>query len=232
MPWSSNRSDEPRQAAEYRLTRSDRRGPDSALIYRAVPYMILIFGCCMFLFARLGVPAVVALPLAGGLTGAVTWAGFRFATAAGEGFAHFVLPTGESTPYEQQFSREEALAASGDIAGALASLEAAISTTPLTAPTGINVRIKAAELYMDRKAADPGRAAALFREIQRFPGIDPSRDIYVSNRLIDLLLGPLDQPARALVELRRIADRYPRSNAAMHARAAIVKIKGEMGGRV
>ena len=75
----------------------------------------------------------------------------------------------------------------------------------------------------------PERAAALFREVQRAEGVTPAQDIYVSNRLIDLLLGPLDQPRRALVELRRIADRYPSSNAAMHARTAIVTIKHRLG---
>ncbi len=227
MPRWSNLSEDPRRSTEYRLTRSDRRGPNAALLYRAVPYMLLIFGCCVFLFARLGVPLLFALPLSAGVTGAVTWAGFRFATTIGEGFAHFVLPTGETTPYEHQFSREDALAARGDIAGALESLEAAIGSTPITAQTGINVRIRAAELHMG-PGGDPKRAVALFREIQRYPAVASAQDIYVSNRLIDLLLGPLKQPSRALVELRRIADRYPSSNAAAHARTAIGRIKREI----
>lgn len=219
----ANRDESP----EYRLTRGDRMGASASHIHRAVPYIIVAFLGFLVLFMKLGAPGPVAVPLAGALTGIVTWVGFRFATVIGEGFAHFVLPTGETTPYEHQFSQEHALAAKGDIAGALASFEAAIAVTPLTALTGVAVRIRAAELYMG-KGGDPHRAAALLREVQRYPKVDHSRDIYVSNRLIDLLLGPLKQPSRALVELRRIADRYPDSNAATHARTAIAKIKREL----
>jgi hypothetical protein len=75
---------------------------------------------------------------------------------------------------------------------------------------------------------DTERATDLLREVQRFPGVAAGQDIYVSNRLIDLLLGPLHQPARALVELRRIIDRYPASSAATHARTAILTVKRQI----
>jgi len=224
---SSNAPKEPRALAAYPLTRSDRRGPDAALLYRVVPYMIVIFACCTVLFSVLGVPLILGMPLAAGLAGAFVWGGLRFATLVGNSFAHFVLPSGKSTPYEHQFSREESLAARGDIAGALEELEAGIAATPIADPAGINVRLRAAELYMG-KGNDPKRAAALFREIQRFPALSASQDVYVSNRLIDLLLGPLRQPNRALVELRRIIDRYPNSAVAAHSRAAIVTIKRQL----
>jgi hypothetical protein len=58
--------------------------------------------------------------------------------------------------------------------------------------------------------------------------VPAGQDIYVSNRLIDLLMGPLRQPARALFELRRIVDRYPKSSAATHARTAIATIKRQL----
>jgi len=222
-----NAPDRSRQLAEYQLTRGDRLGAHSALIYRAIPYMLVVFACCTALFAMLGFALVFAVPLAAGLTFGITWTGMRFAGAAGEAFGRIVLPTGDSTPYEHQYSREDAMAARGDIAGALESLEAAIAGTPLTALTGVNVRIRAAELYMTR-GADIDRAAALFREVRAFAGATASQDLYVSNRLIDLLLGPLQQPARALVELRRIVERYPSSAAATGARTAIVRIKEEL----
>ena len=147
--------------------------------------------------------------------------------AAGHGFARFVLPTGESTPYEHQFSREESLVARGEIAAAVDAYEAAVASHPTTMPAGISVRIRAAELYMGA-GANPARAADLFREIQRIPDIAPTQDIYVSNRLIDLLLGPLKQPSRALVELRRIIERYPTSSAATHARAALTTVRRQI----
>jgi hypothetical protein len=53
-------------------------------------------------------------------------------------------------------------------------------------------------------------------------------DIYVSNKLADLFLGPLKQPGRALVEFRRLAERYPGSTAAEHAKLAIANLKADV----
>ena len=221
----------PPAPAQYRRTRGDRLGPDAALMYRAVPYMIVLFACLALLFyilrQRLEYSSAWIIPLALATTAAVTWAGMRFAGAAGRGFAQFVLPTGESTPYEHQFSGEESLVARGDIAGASRAYEAAIAEHPITTSAGISVRIRAAELYMGA-GANPTRAAELFREIQRVPDVAPTQDIYVSNRLIDLLLGPLKQPSRALVELRRIIERYPTSSAAIHARTALTTVRRQI----
>ena len=217
--------------APYRRTRGDRLGPEAALILRALPYMIVLFGCLALLFSVLqkqfGYPAALVVPLALVGTAVLTWLGMRVASAAGHGFARFVLPTGESTPYEHQFSREESLVALGDIVGAIAAYETAIASHPIATAAGVSVRIRAAELYMGA-GANPARAAELFREIQRIPDVAPTQDIYVSNRLIDLLLGPLKQPSRALVELRRIIERYPTSSAATHARTAITTVRRQI----
>lgn len=233
MPRSSNAPDGSDAPAPYRRTMFDRHGPDAAIGLRVVPYVVVTFICMVALFAALrqkyGYSGFLVLPFAIVATGVVTWAGLRFATAAGEGIGHFVVPSGNSTPYEHQFSREDSLVARGDIAGALESLEAAIKVTPIAAQTGVAVRIRAAELHMG-EGGTVARAVDLFREVQRFPGVAAGQDIYVSNRLIDLLLGPLDQPARALVELRRIIDRYPSSSAAMHARTAIATVKRRLQG--
>ena len=230
MSESSNAPSQP-EPAPYRRTRGDRLGPDAALIYRVVPYMVVLFACFALLFYLLrrqfDFSSAWVIPLALATTAAITHAGMRLAGAAGHGFARFVLPTGESTPYEHQFSREESLVALGDIVGAIDAYEAAIAEHPVTTPAGISVRIRAAELFMGG-GDNPKRAAELFREIQRIPGVAPTQDIYVSNRLIDLLLGPLNQPSRALVELRRIIERYPTSSAAMHARTALTTVRRQI----
>jgi hypothetical protein len=209
----------------------DRHGPDAAMRLRVVPYVIVTFVCMVALFVALkqkyGYPGWLVLPLALLATTAVAWAALRLATTAGQGIGHFVVPSGSSTPYEHQFSREDSLVARGDIVGALDALEEAIMATPIDAPSGVTVRIRAAELYMG-PGGDTERATDLLREVQRFPRIAAGQDIYVSNRLIDLLLGPLHQPARALVELRRIIDRYPASSAATHARTAILTVKRQI----
>ena len=49
-----------------------------------------------------------------------------------------------------------------------------------------------------------------------------------TNKLVDLYLGPLKDPGRALVELRRLADRYPGSTAAKHAKMAIANLKPDI----
>ncbi len=237
MPRSSNAREQQEALAAFRPSRLDRLGPDGSLVLRALPFVLVMFAGWTMLFTMLGFPLVVAVLPAALITAAITWAGASTASAASRLFGRFLLPTGESTPYEHQFSREEAMAARGDLTGAIESLEGVITSTPLSAQTGINLRIRVAELYMGRASgtsdrdahlADHNRAVELFREIQRFDGTSASQDIYVSNRLIDLLLGPLRQPSRALVELGRIVARYPTSSAATHARTAIAKIKEEI----
>ena len=91
-------------------------------------------------------------------------------------------------------------------------------------PEQVSARIKAAELYL-RDNRNPTRAFELLKEAQRIPSITPGEDVYVSNRLADLLTGPLKKPGAALVELRRLVDRHPDLPAASHARAAIARIK-------
>ena len=237
MSGSSKEGDNHAAFTVHRSSRMNRQGPDGSLLVRATPFVAVMFVCWTTLFYMVGLPLVLAIVPGGLVTLGITWAGLNTASVLGRLFGRFLLPTGASTPYEHQFSREEAMAARGDVSGALESLEAAVATTPLEALTGINVRIRAAELYMDRAAkeknfdargADQRRAVELFREIQRFPGTSASQDIYVSNRIIDLLIGPLRQPSRALVELGRIVARYPSSAAATHARTAIARLKDEL----
>jgi hypothetical protein len=53
-------------------------------------------------------------------------------------------------------------------------------------------------------------------------------DIYVSNKLADLYLGPLKAPGKALVEFRRLIERYPGSSAARHAKSALAHLKSDV----
>ena len=92
----------------------------------------------------------------------------------------------------------------GRVEEALASFEALIAASA----AAIEPRILAAELY-SRNPATTRRAADLLREAQRIPAITPGRDIYVTNRLVDLLMGPLADSGRALVELRQLLERVP-----------------------
>ena len=220
----------PESPAPYRVTMFDRLGPDAELRLRLVPWGMAAFVCLALMFAALkfkvGFSALWILPLAGVTAFAVAWWTMRFSNAVGDGVGYFVLPNGKSTPYEHQFSLEDSLAERGDIADALESLESAILAIPIAAGNGVKLRIRTAELCI--RHGNPGRAAALFREVQQFPALGAAEDLYVSNRLIDLLLGQLDQPSRALFELRRIVDRYPNAPSAEHTRVAIARLKDRL----
>jgi hypothetical protein len=123
------------------------------------------------------------------------------------------------------YSHIEALEAKGDIAGALAAWEAEI----VAHPDAVAPRMNAADLYA-RKMSDPARAAQLFRELQSHPHANDETRRYASQRLIDLYLGALNDEGRALVELRRFAERWPNTPEARGALKAIADIKKSRNG--
>lgn len=167
-----------------------------------------------------------AHPLLAGLIGsslltAISWMLIIRMPAGAAGVAQRVnFPTGESTPYEEQFSFEESLAARGDVPAALEAFERVIAERP----GAVAPRMRAAELYASR-GANPHRAAELFREIRAIPGVAGRDAVYACSRLVDLYDGALDEPGRALVELRRIIELYPGTPVAAHARDALPRMK-------
>ena len=68
----------------------------------------------------------------------------------------------------------------------------------------------------------------LLREAQRIPTITTGEYVYVTNRLVDQLTGPLGDSSSALVELVRLIERFPDSAAADHARAALRDLKARV----
>jgi hypothetical protein len=138
--------------------------------------------------------------------------------ASGKVVNEVLWPSGMG--YVRDFSYQEALAARGDVAGALASYEAVMRDSPADPEP----RLRAAELCA-KGGQDLQRAATLFRSVQGIPGVPAERLLYASHRLVDLYLGPLAEPGRALVELRRIIERFPGSAAAAQARTALTKLK-------
>jgi hypothetical protein len=208
----------------------DRHGPDAGFRLRTVGYATMVFAltCGMwYLLAirKLGLHAWQAMLFAlvsASLSAALVY-GMGMALAAGAGgLARAVtMPSGASTPYEDQFSYQESLAARGDVLGALESYEAVIAERP-GAPLP---RLKAAELYARR--GDPRRAAALLREVRDLPGASARDALYAASRLVDLYDGALNEPGRALVELRRLIEMHPGTDLAAGARTAIARIKAQ-----
>jgi hypothetical protein len=118
------------------------------------------------------------------------------------------------------YSHIETLEVRGDIAGALAAWEKVIADTP----DALAARITAAELY-SRRSDNHRRAEQLYRSVQSHAKAPDETKRYVTQRLIDLYLGPLKDEGRALVELRRVANRWPDSPEGKGARQAIANIK-------
>ena len=208
-----------------------RQGPDVGLVYRFAGAFVLIVPASLlvgFVVARRlglhGFPAtLVSLAVAGMLTAAAGFFILKLTDGAGAAALAIVQPSGRSNPYEEQYSFQESLAARGDAAGALESYEAVIAEHP-DAPLP---RLRAAELHA-RRGGDTARAAELFRSVRDLPSASRRDALYASNRLVDLYDGPLAEPGRALIELRRMIDRYPDSPEARGARAALPRLKAQL----
>jgi hypothetical protein len=154
--------------------------------------------------------------VAGGL---VAYLGVRIGHGSGNTLEKVMRVT-MALPYQDHFSQEDALVMQRRVPEALAMLEAKIAAPD----SGIPVRLRTAELHA-KEGANPARAAELFRQIQQHPSCDAGQYAYATNRLVDLLTGPLNDPGRAMGELRRLIDRSPGSVAAANARAALVALK-------
>lgn len=123
--------------------------------------------------------------------------------------AAFLLPSGRSTPGAEEFSRERTLIAGGSVDEALRAMELRREAEP----GNVALVFLLAETYA-REGAKPRRAEPLFRAARQLDGISPEQDLYATNRLVDLYLGPLADRRKAARELRRILRRHPRSRAA------------------
>ena len=217
--------------ARYKQTLFDKHGPAAANYITAGKYGLSVFVLSIPLFVTLGSDKLglgglplMGFTLAGALTlsGASMLVGLRLGDAAGAGAQRVYLGS-DSTPYEDQFSQEQAHVMQRDYAGALHLYEQRILATP----TDVRVLVAAADLYATL-GENPKRAAELYKDVQRLPAVPMGQDVYVSNKLADLYLGKLKEPARALVEFRRLIHRYPGSTTEKHARMALDNLKPDL----
>lgn len=220
-----------KRRSSYKVTFLDRHGPAGLHMLTALKYGVVVFMFGLLLAGVLGFKmlhldglALIAFTLVGALTlsGASMFVGLRMGTIAGNASEH-VYMGGSSTPYEEAFSLEDALVMQRDFAGALHLFEQRILATP----GNVRVLVAAADLYRTH-GENPRRAAELYREVQRLPDVAGGQDIYVSNKLADLYLGPLEEPGRALVEFRRLIHRYPGSPTEKYARIALGNLKPDI----
>jgi hypothetical protein len=205
----------------------DRYGPDARMLLQAAGYMVLIFGLTVVLFAVLAAKlhlhgfAAAALVLVGapGSALGIGWLGWRIAAGVENTVRRFAID-GTSTPYNEQHSYQQALVMQGRLDDALESFEAVIAEQP----AAVVARLRAAELYA-RDKGNHVRAAELFREVQRIESVSTGELVLATNRLVDLYNGPLGEPGRAMVELRRLIERCPSTPAAAHARDVLARMK-------
>jgi hypothetical protein len=213
----------------YQKTLFDRHGPDAEFYIKSVMWSVVPAVLSLLVFyafsLRIGFKssgAATAFILGGAIV--VYASSVRLmlrVLKSSEDTVQRVLAGGDTTPYIQQHSYQQALVMQGRLDEALESLEAIIAEPD----SPVDVRIRAAELYT-REAARHERAVELFRAAIRHPNCTVGEEVYSANRLVDLFTGPLGQPGKAMVELRRLADRYPGSQIGDNARNALRVLKG------
>lgn len=156
---------------------------------------------------------LLAAGVGGVIQGIVVRTGGSLATA-------LVQPSGRTTPYTPTFSHIQAIAVRGDLEGATKAWSEACAEQPGNA----QVWVKAADFHL-RTLADPAAALPLYQHVRDLPTASPELVRYASQKLVDLYLGPLADEGRALVELRRLIERFPGTVAADEARAALTRLK-------
>lgn len=207
---------------------TERLGLTPAELLRALPAAVIAALIGAYVGGRAATALNLGSPVGGLVIAAAAAAGFiggllmvrTIAVGAAEGVAAAVMPRGTTTPPRADYSREDALLMQGDVPGALERFEARIASDPALA----DARLRAADIYA-REGRDLLRAEALFREVQRIPRVSLRDDVYASNRLVDLYDGALGNSGRALVELRRLIERYPGTRAADEARRGLAALK-------
>lgn len=149
--------------------------------------------------------------------------GYALLESAGRTAQAIYAPVGAGT-YAQTHSHIDSLEARGDYRGAADAWEAVVVSQPSNAwPL-----IRAGELYA-RQLNDPATAAARFILARDVVGITPELQRYASQKIVDLYLGPLADPGRAMVELRRMIVAHPGTREADFAREAIANLKATPG---
>ena len=223
-----------KQLGAYKRPWYDRVGRDNGTTGRVVFYAMLTltpaFLAIGYLLARLlGLGGIAVVGMMIGVAAVsdtvVFFVAQHFAGAGATALTRFTHNDGSTTPYQRQFSYQEALAAKGLVEEALTSYEAEI----VAAPTDLEAIVRTADLCLMHRTR-PERAAELLRMLQRVPAAPPEKVLYATHRLVDLYLGPLDDRGKAIVELRRLIDNFPASQAARFARDALAKLRREHHG--
>ena len=143
------------------------------------------------------------------------------AHGSARGASAFLLPSGRGTPSVKDFSYEKSLLARGRVDEAVAALERHLAARPDDASLCLLI----ADVYA-RNLGDAARAERCFRRVREIPGVAQAHDYRATSRLIDLYLGPLDDPVRAAAELEWMRVRHAGTEGARHAETALKRLHG------
>jgi hypothetical protein len=149
---------------------------------------------------------------------AISWVTISGAAQTAQAFT-FPNTTGH---YANEHSEIMTLEVRGDFKGAVAAWEA----VAIAEPENPWPLVRSAELYSD-KLGDPATALDRFRLARSLPEMKPELKRYTSQKVVDLLLGPINDKGRAMVELRMLIDQWPESREAEGARAALRNLKAQ-----
>jgi hypothetical protein len=157
------------------------------------------------------------------LVGVATLGGFLIVvpTLIARLFMSFLQPGGRARG-PKGHSKAEALAASGLVDEASAEFERLRGTL---GDSVASLRVEA-ELHA-RPGGDALRAASLFQRIRQAGDATLNDELYASHRLIDLYVGPLEDQGRVMVELRRMAERFPHTPDGQGALAELRRRRSE-----
>lgn len=167
-------------------------------------------GCTVlsYVFAtlyRVPLPGRYGVAVTGGVIGAsVILLGVRAVQALTQRGALAVLEPGGRGRERAVYSHAEALAVRGNAEAASKVFD------EVRAEHGEKAALLRAEAEMQLRAdGSPERARKLLMRLRKAPDATRADELYATHRLVDLYLGPLVDEARAMSELRRLAERFP-----------------------
>jgi tetratricopeptide (TPR) repeat protein len=163
----------------------------------------------------------------GGLIGGVfTIIGVQLVQAFTQFGVRAMLEPGGSGRDTVVHSHAEALAVRGNLEAAGKAFDQA------RAEHGERASLLRAEADIQlRQDGNPERARELLMRLRRSSDATRADELYATHRLVDLYLGPLQDDARAMAELRRLAERFPGTRDAEGALAELQRRRAIMNDR-
>jgi hypothetical protein len=177
---------------------------------KAAHVVLMVAGSCPFGFgiaSIMGYRGTTRVLLALGLAvplAAVAFLAILVAQRVGSGVVLTFLGSNESRAPLAITSHAESLVARGRYDEATAEYAALRAAYPHDIP----LRRTEAE-FQAGVGGNPQIAVQVLNELRRVPNLSGPDERYATHRLLDLYLGVLADPGRAMVELRRMADRFP-----------------------